>query len=129
LRRTAGDLDAMNPQLILGMMALNRKLVWWAADDSRDPWSLGNQVLYDLCASHPEHRDDRVILAKVWLIGRAYSAAVERRRTLRDTATMGDRFYTKVVAPGIAASGIDDWLNGLPPHSDRVGAADPRQAR
>jgi hypothetical protein len=42
-------------------------------------WDLGNDTLYRLCAEHPGHTEDHVIIAKTWLIGRAYAAAVERR--------------------------------------------------
>ena len=45
-----------------------------------DPWSIGNQVLYDLCQRYPRHTVDSEIIAKIWLIGRAYSASIERGR-------------------------------------------------
>ena len=44
------------------------------------PWDLGNQVLYSLCLDHPYHTDGAAIIAKFWLIGRSYAAAIERRR-------------------------------------------------
>jgi hypothetical protein len=28
------------------------------------PWILGNDILYELCESHPEHAADDVIIAK-----------------------------------------------------------------
>ena len=44
--------------------------------------ALGNEVLYDLCLNKKSklygHKDVRRIQAKIWLIGRAYSAALER---------------------------------------------------
>ena len=43
-------------------------------------WSLGNSVLYDLCKTYPTHKDKKSIVAKIWLIGRAYAAAIERRK-------------------------------------------------
>jgi len=49
------------------------------------PWDLGNQTLYSLCQDHPMHDRDDVIIAKVWLIGRSYAAAVERRNMLRQS--------------------------------------------
>ena len=42
-------------------------------------WDLGNKVLYDLCSSYPYHKTDEEIIAKIWLIGRSYAAAIERR--------------------------------------------------
>lgn len=70
-------------------------------------WDLGNQVLYDLCKSHPAHKTDVEIVAKVWLIGRSYAASIERRK---NPEQLGDDFYKKIVAPTIKASGIDSWI-------------------
>ncbi len=74
-------------------------------------WDFGNQVLYDLCAANPGHTRDDIIIAKVWLIGRSYAAAIERRRST-DVA-VGDAFYETVVAPKIRLSGIDNWFRAL----------------
>jgi hypothetical protein len=52
--------------------------------DRFKPWQLGNEVLYRLCEEHPRHDSDDSIIAKFWLIGRAYAAAVERRKKSRD---------------------------------------------
>ncbi len=71
-------------------------------------WDVGNQALYDLCHRNPKHDRDDVITAKIWLIGRAYSAAIERRRETKGVA--GDRFYSDVVAPQLRQSKIDQWL-------------------
>jgi hypothetical protein len=73
-------------------------------------WRLGNQVLYDLCRNHPKHDSNEVIVAKVWLIGRSYAAALERRR---NPTEQNDNFYEDVVAPVIRQSDIDQWLSGL----------------
>jgi len=74
-------------------------------------WDFGNKVLYDLCRHHPKHDRRDVIIAKVWLIGRAYAAAIERRRNAKGSS---DDFYEKTVAKGIQESAIDDWLSSLP---------------
>ena len=74
-------------------------------------WDLGNEVLYGLCREHPEHKEDDVIVAKVWLIGRSYAAAIERGREAKDTS---DGFYENVVAKRIKESGLDGWLCSLP---------------
>lgn len=79
-----------------------------------DIWSLGNSVLYDLCRAHPLHETTRQVVAKVWLIGRAYSAAVERGRG--DAAGPGlsnDSFYTDALAPTLIASSLDERLRGI----------------
>jgi len=72
------------------------------------PWQLGDEVLYTLCRRHPDHRTVDVVLAKVLLIGRAYAAAIERRKSDRHAGN--DDFYLKSVAPKIIASKIDSWI-------------------
>jgi hypothetical protein len=74
-------------------------------------WDLANQVLYDLCRVHPRHQTDGAITAKIWLIGRAYAASIERRRKIQHR---GDDFYARTVAPTIRASALDTWLAALP---------------
>ena len=76
-------------------------------------WDLGNETLYELCRKHPGHADDQAILAKVWLIGRAYAAAIERRRRNSGEVFEGDKFYTDNVAPRMRKSQIDKWFLGL----------------
>lgn len=74
-------------------------------------WDLGNSVLYDLCTKHPHHKTDDEIIAKVWLIGRAYSAAIERRREQGEFS--GDDFYTEKVVSEFHKANVDVWLNRL----------------
>lgn len=74
------------------------------------PWDLGNDVLYDLCRAHPGHSSEPAVIAKIWLIGRSYAAAIERRRNKTDE---NDDFYVEVVAPKVKSSGIDAWLQKL----------------
>lgn len=64
-----------------------------------DVWGYGNSILYDMCENAPRHDRDDVIVAKIWLIGRSYSAAVERRKT--KDGLSGDEFYRIKVAPKI----------------------------
>lgn len=71
------------------------------------PWDFGNDVLYELCKKHPFHTDVSVVVAKVWLIGRAYAAAIERRR---DKSVQNDSFYIEDVGPPIIRSEIDLWI-------------------
>lgn len=78
---------------------------------SPSPWDLGNQVLYSLCQDYPRHDRDDAIIAKVWLIGRSYAAAIERRRNGKDTS---DDFYETTVATKIKRSLLDNWLAALP---------------
>lgn len=71
------------------------------------PWGVGNEVLYELCRNHPFHTDVPSVIAKVWLIGRAYAAAIERRRNKND---QNDDFYVQKVGPSIIHSGMDSWI-------------------
>jgi hypothetical protein len=93
------------------MSRLTRTLV--KAASSPSPWDLGNRVLYDLCRKHQRHRDVPSILAKVWLIGRSYAVAIERRKT---KSSENDDFYLSRVAPVIRRSGIDRWIDSLSMH-------------
>lgn len=72
-------------------------------------WDFSNQQLYRLCRDHPRHDRAEVVIAKVLLIGRAYAAAIERRKT--DLGRSGDEFYLKRVAPAIMRSPIDQWIH------------------
>lgn len=71
------------------------------------PWRVGNEVLYQLCRAKPHHQDEAEVIAKVWLIGRSYAAAIERRKNKTD---LNDDFYVSTVAPRIVSSKIDDWI-------------------
>ncbi len=71
------------------------------------PWDVGNNALYDLCRTRPSHAKAEDVIAKIWLIGRSYAAAIERRR---DKSETNDDFYVDVVAPMIVNSQIDSWL-------------------
>jgi hypothetical protein len=50
---------------------------WTAAFDQ--DWGAVDEVLYQVCREHPGHTDRRWTTAKLALIGRAYSAGLERR--------------------------------------------------
>lgn len=76
-------------------------------------WDIGNNALYNLCRKYPDHTDDKAIIAKVWMIGRTYSAAIERRKPGKAPIQAGDDFYIDHVAPGIRNSPMDNWLSRL----------------
>lgn len=78
------------------------------AEDRALPWRVGNDVLYELCRTRPTHADMAEVIAKIWLIGRSYAAAIERRKNKSET---NDDFYEKTVAPVIMGSSIDAWIN------------------
>ncbi len=60
-------------------------------------WDFGNEILYSMCQEHPKHNQEDVIIGKIWLIGRSYAAAIERRK--KTDEYQGDDFYFDVVAP------------------------------
>lgn len=87
--------------------------------DLRHVWSLRG-CLYTNCLCCPaaiQHQDhphrDRgdAIIAKVWLIGRSYAVAIERRKKVEDTP---DDFYETTVVDKIKDSKLDEWLGCLP---------------
>jgi len=71
------------------------------------PWRVGNDVMYELCRARPGHTDEADVIAKIWLIGRTYAAAIERRKNKSDE---NDNFYVDTVAPSIVRSPLDTWL-------------------
>ena len=79
---------------------------------SNSRWEYGNSVLYRMCEERPEHKEVDVIVGKIWLIGRSYAAAIERRKNAIDS---GDDFYYDVVAPKLLEIGpeLDDRIIGL----------------
>lgn len=95
--------------------SLTKSFVLRAIADST--WDLGNKILYDLCRHHPLHREPDVIGAKVWLIGRSYAAAIERRR-VNSKKTVNDEFYESKVIPAIKAKKIDRWFRKVKTSKD-----------
>jgi len=83
-----------------------------------DKWKFGNDILYQLCHDQPEHNNDSVIIAKIWLIGRAYAAAVERRKREGETVFIqGDPFYELRVVPALRNSQLDEGIYDLKQHT------------
>jgi hypothetical protein len=76
-------------------------------------WNLANKVLYDLCLTNFTHDTNEKILAKTLLIGRAYAAAIERRK---NKSEINDNFYLDIVAPAFYESKIDDYITDLNQH-------------
>jgi len=87
--------------------------VAFACNERADRWAFGNQVLYDLCKKHPDHERTDVVIAKVWLIGRSYAAAVERRKRSSGPLVANDPFYENYVAPTLMRSRLDEYLSRL----------------
>jgi hypothetical protein len=70
-------------------------------------WKLGNDCLYSLCANNPHHGRIEDVVAKLWLIGRSYSAALERRKNKHKN---DPEFYEYIAAPAIIKSELDFQL-------------------
>ena len=75
-------------------------------------WNFGNQILYKMCADNPLHNQEDIIIGKIWLIGRSYAAAIDRRK---NALKKGDAFYYEVVAPEMIKNGpeLDDRLGKI----------------
>ena len=86
------------------------KKVWLRHAYKSSIWDTGNQYLYDLCSAYPDHTDESQILAKVWLIGRAYSASAERGVSGKGKADE----YLINLAKKIKSKKIDNKLLQLP---------------
>lgn len=83
-------MSTINPQTIdLFKEFLNNKT---------DRWQLANGILYRMCEEHPLHVDENEIVAKLWIIGRTYAAALERRKNKKDDKI---DFYYEEAAPAI----------------------------
>lgn len=83
-------------------------------------WGFGNDVLYQMCANNPGHIVEDVILGKIWLIGRSYAAAIERRK--RADSYSGDDFYHYAVAPKMLSIGpkLDELIGKLKKNKERI---------
>jgi len=81
-------------------------------------WQFANSILYKMCEDYPEHNDADVIVAKMWLIGRSYSAAIERRKNADKNAS---DFYYEDVANEILKNGkeLDEKIKNLNRKSER----------
>ena len=71
-------------------------------------WEFANGILYNLCKDYPKHDDDHVIVAKLWLIGRSYAAAIERRP---NSTIISDKFYYDIVARTINPPDNDKFID------------------
>ena len=76
-------------------------------------WEFGNSILYQMCEDNPLHNDSDVVIGKIWLIGRSYAAAIERRKNADDY--QGDDFYYDAVAPKMLEIGkeLDSRIESL----------------
>jgi hypothetical protein len=92
----------------LSSLRITSQEIRTATDPGKDFWHPTNEILYDLCKTHPDHNSNSEIAAKVLLIGRSYAAAVERgvpheNGNVRDTT----KFYRDRIATPIRRAAID----------------------
>lgn len=88
-------------------------------ENPNNVWQYGNSVLYNMCAQEPYHNKKDVIIGKLWLIGRSYSAALERRKT--GDGCDSTEFYADVVAPKMLEIGDElDRRIGVLKEYDRL---------
>ena len=59
--------------------------------------NFGDSILYEMCEKNPKHDSKDIIIGKIWLIGRSYAAAIERRKSA-DAAESSEDFYDTIVA-------------------------------
>ena len=67
----------------------------------------GNHILYKMCEQSPLHDNPDIIKGKIFLIGRTYAAAIERK------AGGGENFIENEVLPAILESDIDSWIKSI----------------
>jgi len=107
--RLTTRLKRVKARPVIGSQMITQKMLEKATAPS--VWDKGNKVLYDMCARYPYHKEDDEIIAKIWLIGRSYAAAIERRK--QQSEQVGDAYYIDHVAPMIRESKIDQFLESL----------------
>jgi len=76
--------------------------------------NFGDKILYEMCKNNPKHESKDIIIGKIWLIGRSYAAAIERRKP-SENENPNDDFYDTVVANKIYEihKGLDDRIAEL----------------
>ncbi len=79
---------------------------------SKPEIDFGNKILYNMCSENPEHKDAECIKGKIWLIGRAYAASIERRKK-EYVKHNNDDFYGNIVGPKLLKFQLDKKLNDL----------------
>jgi hypothetical protein len=90
-----------------------------AQSESEDPWAFGNGVVYRVCKKYPSHKEVDIVIGKIWIIGRTYAAAVERRKIPASNQKVDvDSFYRNHVAPRLIASEIDLKLRRILQHRE-----------
>lgn len=91
---------------------INRELI---KQTEQTEWDFVNEILYNMCKENFTHEQTDKVVGKVILIGRAYAAAIERRKNKTE---QNDNFYINKVAPKFKDSELDFYLNKLKSHTE-----------
>jgi len=83
-----------------------------SVDDYDRSWSVTDNTLYSLCRSHPDHRDQASVNAKLWIIGRTYATGIERK--IPSTGTQGGSMSKLAGHLREHARGLDGLFKRLP---------------
>jgi hypothetical protein len=73
-------------------------------------WDFMNKVFYEMCKTQPSHKDPIIASNKIHIIGRSYSAQVDR---IRDKTLKKTNFITDHVGPAMVNSDLDKELTKL----------------
>lgn len=76
----------------------------------KNEWHFSDGILYKMCQENCSHNQISKIIGKILLIGRAYSASIERRKNVIDK---NENFYLNKVAPKFQNSQIDFQIDKL----------------
>lgn len=85
-----------------------------ACEDYADGWQAADAVLYRLCHEHPRHDHYPTVMAKVAIIGRTYSAGLERHVKLKK-GEKKDRLGKATAHIAGRAAKLDGWIARLGP--------------
>lgn len=77
-------------------------------DDNDNSYRDANNVLYDMVRKNPFHNNEDWIVAKFWVIGRTYAAAVERCKHTNS----GDFYYNSIV-PLFRKNNLDQKITNI----------------
>lgn len=84
-------------------------------DDKNSDYRLMNEILYDIAKKYPNNSSENVIVAKTIILGRTYSASLERGRNKtvsRKEQTKVGKFY-KEIAQNIQTFNLDNRIDKI----------------
>ena len=90
---------------------------WLKEVFSFQPWDIGNEWLYKLCEEYPGHTKVEEVVAKIWLIGRAYAVAAERGISGKGESET----YIVRLAQRFVDGNADNYLADLPMRPEKFG--------